>query len=452
VSEVTIVGGGLAGSLLALMLARRGVAVTVFERRADPHSEPMEEGRSINLALSARGIHALARVGLDGPVLARAVPMRGRLIHPVHGEGPLIPYGRTPVEVIHSVSRAGLNVQLLDALAGERHASVHFHRRCTGYEQKSRTLTLRDGMTGRESRVEAPVVIGADGAGSAVRLAMMLGTRMDFSQEWLAHGYKELTIPAAGNGGYRMEPHALHVWPRGGFMMIALPNRDGTFTGTLFLAHAGDPSFDALRAKEDVRRFFATTFPDAAALLPDLEDEFFANPTGGLLTVRCAPWHVGGQALLIGDAAHAIVPFFGQGMNAAFEDCEAVLDLFDECQGRWDDIFPRVFARRKANSDAIARLALANFIEMRDTSADPRFALKRQLEHALEARHPGRFSSKYAMVSFQRVPYTEALERGERQDAILMDICTGPTTLAEIDVDAAFARLEADRPERTGSA
>ncbi len=274
---------------------------------------------------------------------------------------------------------------------------------------------------------------------------MMLGTRMDFSQEWLAHGYKELTIPPAADGGYRLEPNALHIWPRGGFMMIALPNLDRTFTCTLFLAHRGSPGFGELRAKSDVRAFFAATFPDAVPLLANLEDEFFGNPTGGLVTVRCAPWHLGGQALLIGDASHAIVPFFGQGMNAAFEDCETVLDLFDQFEGRWEEIFPRVFARRKANADAIASMALDNFIEMRDTSADPRFALKRQLELVLEARYPGQFFSKYSMVSFHRVPYTEALERGQRQDAILMDICTGPTALAEIDVERTFARLQAER-------
>ncbi len=413
--EVTLVGGGLAGSLLALMLARKGVKVTVYERRPDARADQIEEGRSINLALSVRGIHALQLVGLDVEVLAKAIPMRGRYIHPVSGGCSLIPYGRKPEEVIHSVSRRGLNVQLLDALAREKNATVHFQHRCTGYNRLNRHLAIRDEANGRELSIEAPGVIGTDGAASAVRLVLMQSTRMNYSQEFLDHGYKELTIPPAADSSFRMEPNALHIWPRGGFMMIALPNLDRSFTCTLFLPHHGSPGFDQLKDREAVGSFFAKTFPDAVPLLPDLEAEFFRNPTGGLVTVRCAPWHHGGQVLLLGDAAHAMVPFFGQGMNCAFEDCEVLLGLFDQCGDRWDEIFPRFFVERKRNADAIAQLALDNFIEMRDTSADPHFALKRQLEHLLEERYPGRFFSKYSMVSFHRFPYTEALERGNIQ-------------------------------------
>ena len=472
--EVTLVGGGLSGALLALMLARRGVTVTVYERRADQRAEEIEEGRSINLALSARGIHALRQVGLDADVLARAIPMRGRFIHPVSGSTSLIPYGRTPEEVIHSVSRRGLNAQLLDALAREPNATVHFRHRCTGYDLRSRALTLRDEVGDREFTAESPVVIGTDGAASAVRSALVLHTRMNYSQEYLEHGYKELTIPpgvdgqsglplpepggpaqrntdvpagtaasrrSSGGGRFRIEPNALHIWPRGGFMMIALPNPDRSFTCTLFLPHHGAPGFDRLGSREAVRAFFTQTFPDAVPLIADLEDEFFRNPTGGLVTVRCAPWHYNGQVLLLGDAAHAIVPFFGQGMNCAFEDCEALLDLFDEFGGNWATIFPLFFTARKPNADAIAQLALDNFIEMRDTSADPHFALKRQLEHRLEEKFPGQFVSKYAMVSFHRFPYRDALERGRVQDRLLMDVCSLANSLAEIDVDVVFARL-----------
>jgi kynurenine 3-monooxygenase len=441
--EVTLVGGGLSGALLALMLARKGLKVTVYERRADVRVDQIEEGRSINLALSARGIHALRLVGLDGEVLARAIPMRGRYIHPVRGGGSLIPYGRKPDEVIHSVSRRGLNAQLLDALAREKDVAVHFQHRCTGYNLRSRTLAIRDEAAGREFAVEAPVAIGTDGAASAVRAALLQATRMNYSQEYLEHGYKELTIPPAADGSYRLEPNALHIWPRGGFMMIALPNLDRSFTCTLFLPFHGSPGFDQLASPADVTAFFGSTFPDAVPLLPDLTDEFFRNPTGGLVTVRCAPWHRGGQVLLLGDAAHAIVPFFGQGMNCAFEDCEVLLGLFDECGGGWEEVFPRFFRERKANVDAIAQLALDNFVEMRDTSADPRFALKRQLEHLLEERYPGQFFSKYSMVSFHRFPYTEALERGKAQDEILMDVCSRSSSLAEIDSEAVFARLRA---------
>lgn len=442
-AEVTLVGGGLSGALLALMLARKGVRVTVYERRADVRSEQIEEGRSINLALSVRGIHALRVVGLDGNVLGRAIPMRGRYIHPVSGSCSLISYGRKPDEVIHSVSRRGLNAELLDALAREPGVAVHFQHRCTGYNLRTGTLTIRDESAGREFGVEAPVVIGTDGAASAVRAALMQATRMNYSQDYLEHGYKELTIPPATDGSWCLEPNALHIWPRGGFMMIALPNPDRSFTCTLFLPHHGTPGFDLFAAPRDVAEFFGTTFPDAVPLLTDLTGQFFRNPTGGLVTVRCAPWHHGGRVLLVGDAAHAIVPFFGQGMNCAFEDCEVLLGLFDECGGRWEEVCPRFSQERKPNADAIAQLALDNFIEMRDTSADPRFALKRRLEHLLEERYPGQFFSKYSMVSFHRFPYVEALERGKAQDDILMEVCSRATSLAEVNVEATFARLRA---------
>lgn len=442
--DVTLVGGGLAGSLLALMLARRGVRVTVFERRADQRAEQVEEGRSINLALSARGIHALSQVGLDAEVLSRAIPMRGRLIHPVSGSTSLIPYGRTADEVIHSVGRRGLNAQLLDALAREPNARVHFQHRVTGYDLRARALAVRDEATGREFTAPAPVVIGTDGAASAVRLALMQHTRMNYAQDFLEHGYKELTIPPDENGDFRIEPNALHIWPRGGFMMIALPNLDRSFTCTLFLRHE---TFAQLGTREAARGFVATHFPDALALLPNLEDEFAQNPTGNLATVRCGPWHLGGQALLLGDAAHAIVPFFGQGMNCSFEDCEVLAQLFDAHAGDWAEVFPRFFAARKPNTDAIAQLALDNFVEMRDTSADPHFALKRQLEHKLEEQFPGRFLSKYAMVSFHRVPYAEALARGRVQDRVLMEACARATSLAELDAEAIFAQLQAKAEE-----
>jgi kynurenine 3-monooxygenase len=440
--EVTLVGGGLSGALLALMLARRGVKVTVYERREDVRVEKIEEGRSINLALSIRGIHALSQVSLEKSVLANTIPMRGRFIHPLSGNTSLIPYGRKPEEVIHSVGRRGLNAQLLDALARETNASVHFHHRCTGYDLRNQTLTIRDESAGREFTAKAPVVIGTDGAASAVRLSLMLHTRMNYSQEYLEHGYKELTIPPGDDGSFRIEPNALHIWPRGGFMMIALPNLDRSFTCTLFLPHRGAPSFEQLGTGEAASGFFAKTFPDAVPLLPKLEEEFFHNPTGGLITVRCAPWHHDGKVLLLGDAAHAIVPFFGQGMNCAFEDCEVLMELFDQHGGNWEEVFPRFFAARKPNTDAIAQLALDNFIEMRDTSADPHFALKRQLEHLLEERYPGRFLSKYAMVSFHRVPYAEALERGRVQDRMLMDVCSRANSLNEIDADDVFARIQ----------
>jgi kynurenine 3-monooxygenase len=440
--EVTLVGGGLSGALLALMLARRGVKVTVYERRADLRTERIEEGRSINLALSVRGIHALQQVGLDAEVLANTIPMKGRFIHPVSGACSLIPYGRKPDEVIHSVGRRGLNAQLLEALGREPNAMVYFHHRCTNYDLRSRTLTIRDETHDREFTVEAQVVIGTDGAASAVRHSLMLHTRMNYSQDYLEHGYKELTIPPAVDGSFRMEPNALHIWPCGGFMMIALPNLDRSFTCTLFLPHHGTPGFDQLSTREAVSGFFARMFPDAVPLITDLETEFSRNPTGGLVTVRCSPWFLGGQVLLLGDAAHAIVPFFGQGMNCSFEDCAVLMELFDQHAGKWEDVFPRFFESRKPNTDAIAQLALDNFIEMRDTSGDPHFAIKRQLEHVLEEQHSDEFTSKYAMVSFHRVPYAEALERGRVQDRVLMEACCRVNTLAEIDTEVVFKQLQ----------
>jgi kynurenine 3-monooxygenase len=344
------------------------------------------------------------------------------------------PYGTEPEQQIWSMSRGVLNQTLVEA-AEEAGARVHFGRRVTGVDPATGTLQLEDGT------LQGDLVVGADGAFSVVRGSLQKTDRFDYAQAYLAHGYKELTIPPAADGAFRMEPNALHIWPRGGFMMIALPNLDRSFTCTLFLPHHGEPGFDQFRTPDDVAAFFWSTFPDAVPLLTDLTAEFFRNPTGGLITVRCDPWHHGDQVLLLGDAAHAIVPFFGQGMNCAFEDCEVLLGLFDELGGRWGDIFPRFFHARKPNADAIAQLALDNFIEMRDTSADPHFALKRQLEHRLEERYPGQFVSKYSMVSFHRFPYRDALQRGKAQDRILMEVCSRATSLEEIDLATTFARL-----------
>lgn len=439
--EVTIIGGGLCGTLAALMLCRKGMSVTLFERRSDALAEQVEEGRSINLALSVRGIHALRRVDLDREVLARAIPMRGRYIHSTNGECSLIPYGRSPQEVIHSISRRELNTLLLDALEAETGVKVHFRHHCRGYNPDSRILSIYEETEDRAFSIDTSVVIGTDGAASAVRTALVEAAHMCCARDDLGYGYKELTIPAGDSGTGRLEPGVLHVWPRGGFMMIALPNIDGSFTCSLFLADSALPGFDQLTSPASLHAFISATFPDVLPMLPDLEGEFFRNPTSKLSTVRCAPWHYGGQALLMGDAAHAMVPFFGQGMNCAFEDCEVLLDLIDECNGDWGEIFPRFFMARKPNADAIARLALDNFVEMRDTSADPRFALKRQLEHALEDRYAGKFFSKYSMVSFHRFPYVEALERGTAQDGILMDACRSASSMDEIDIEAVFARL-----------
>lgn len=415
----TIFGAGLAGPLMAVFLARRGHRVELYERRADPRLGSTERGRSINLALSTRGIDALARVGLAEGVLATAIPMRGRMIHPPEREPrlTLLPYSRDPAHCINSVSRGGLNITLLNAAESLPGVRVHFGVRCLGMDFETGRAEAIDVATGARRMIETETVIAADGAFSGVRSSMQIRDRFDYSQMYLPHGYKELTIPPAApgsGGGFRMEPNALHIWPRGTYMMIALPNQDGSFTCTLFWPFEGPHSFAALRDAGDVRRFFEEQFPDSIALIPDLVDDFLHNPTASLVTVRCAPWHIGGRAVLIGDAAHAVVPFYGQGMNASFEDCAAL----DECLAGADDLgaaYAEYFRRRKANTDALADLAVANFVEMRDKVNDPAFVFRRRVEHALEAMFPD-YKSLYEMVTFSTIPYAEAALRTRRLD------------------------------------
>ncbi len=326
--QVTLIGSGLTGPLLAISLVRRGFAVRLYERRPDMRRVHISAGRSINLALSTRGIHALREAGLWQVVEPIIIPMRGRMMHSVAGELTFMPYGKDETEVINSVSRADLNIALMNA-AEQNGVAIHFNERCTGFDLRSGAVALRNEETGAESTVASDVVIGADGAASAIRNEMLKLPRFNFSQQYLDYGYKELTIPAGPGGKHVMETHALHIWPRGTFMLIALPNIDGTFGCILFLPFEGDISFAALDSEEKVHDFFKSQFPDALELMPDLIENFFANPTGAMVTIKCSPWHVDGKALLVGDAAHAIVPFFGQGMNCAFEDCTYLLELMD---------------------------------------------------------------------------------------------------------------------------
>ncbi len=411
----TIIGGGLAGSLMAVYLGRRGYDVQVFERRPDPRRAGAEGGRSINLAISTRGLHALEQVGLRDQVLAMAVPMRGRMIHALDGELTFQPYG-TRDQAINSVSRGGLNQLLLDA-AEKTAGPVQFQHRLEEMDLETKTLTFATPTT--SSVVDGGVVIGADGAFSAVRSQLQRRERFDYSQEYLAHGYKELYIPPASGGGFRMEPNALHIWPRGGFMMIALPNFDGSFTCTLFWAFEGENSFANLATEADVTRFFTATYPDAVPLMPALTQDFFNNPTSSLVTIRCAPWHYRDRVVLAGDAAHAVVPFYGQGANAAFEDCV----VLDECLERFAGDRTRAFTEyqrlRKQNADAIADLALANFVEMRDRVASPAFLFRKKIEKLLHRLFPDLFIPLYTMVSFTRIPYADAVERSRQQDTIL---------------------------------
>jgi kynurenine 3-monooxygenase len=415
---VNIVGAGLAGALLAVLLARRGFAVNLYDRRPDPRLAASEGGRSINLALAARGIMALERAGMMERIRPLLIPMRGRMIHSTGGETRLQPYGQHQDEVIHSVSRADLNRVLIEGAARYPQVRMRFRHTCVAALAPSGKLCLRDESTGSECQVPIAPTFATDGAGSAIRASLARAGLVGVQEDWLDHDYKELTIPAR-DGKHAMETHALHIWPRGGFMLIALPNPDGTFTATLFLAREGAGSFAALADPDRVRALFQREFADAAQLMPHLIEEFANHPQGQLGTVYTRPWHVGGQVLLVGDAAHAIVPFHGQGMNAAFEDCSSLDDLLDRHES-WESLFEAFERSRLPNTAAIAQMALENYIEMRDTVRDPAYLRRKALAMELERRFPSRFIPRYSMVMFHpEIPYAEALRRGAEQDEIL---------------------------------
>jgi kynurenine 3-monooxygenase len=434
---VTIVGAGLAGALLALLLARRGLAVTLFERRADPRQSEPERGRSINLALAARGVRALEQAGVMPQVRPLLIPMRGRMVHERDGRAALQPYGQRAHEVIWSVGRAALNRVLIEAATRHAAVSVHFSHSCLGIDSAARTLRLRDQQGARDYTLPLAATIATDGAGSAVRASLATAGLLQVREDWLDHDYKELSIAAANATG--LEREALHIWPRGGFMLIALPNTDGSFTATLFLPRS---MFAALTSPPQVTDFFRREFADVLALLPDLGAQFAAHPQGQLGTVHASPWHVRGEVLLLGDAAHAIVPFHGQGMNAAFEDC-TVLDALRGQVEDWDRVFAEFERRRRPNTAAIAQMALENYAEMRDAVLDSGFVRRRALALALERRFPERFIPRYSMVMFHpEIPYAEALRRGVLQSQLLAELDPGP----EGALDVALAgRLIAER-------
>ena len=415
---VNIIGAGLAGTLLAVLLARRGLAVQLYERRADPRRTAADAGRSINLALAARGIAALERADLMQRVRPLMIAMRGRLVHEPGGAAMLRPYGQREHEVIHSVGRAALNRALIEALAEYPAAALHFEHSCVGVRLDEGLLELHDRAAARTYCVPLGATIAADGAGSTVRASLVAAGALSAREESLDHDYKELTIPSLA-GRFALEPHALHVWPRRGFMLIALPNTDASFTATLFLPREGPVSFAALAAQPDPQPFFAREFGDATALMPDLRREFREHPQGRLGTVHTRPWHARGGVLLLGDAAHAIVPFHGLGMNAAFEDCRVLDELLDRGHD-WAGIFAEFEATRRPNAEAIARMALENYAEMREHVLDARFQRRQALALELERRFPDRFIPRYSMVMFHpEIAYAEALRRGAVQQQIL---------------------------------
>jgi kynurenine 3-monooxygenase len=433
---ITLIGAGLNGPLLALGLVKRGFNVEIYERRPDMRRARMSAGRSINLALSTRGIHALTQAGLWEGMQNIIIPMKGRMMHSPTSELTFQPYGKDESEVINSISRAELNIALMDA-AEAQGVKIHFHQRCTGIDLKTGAVRIREERDGNQRTAEGGVVIGCDGSGSAIRGEMLKLNRFNFSQQHLDYGYKELTIPAGPGRQHALETHALHIWPRGNYMLIALPNIDGTFACILFLPFEGHDSFAELSTGAAVGDFFRGRFPDAASLMPDLADNFFANPTGSMVTIKCSPWHADGRALLLGDAAHAIVPFFGQGINCGFEDCTILLELIDRHGANWDRVFSEFEQARKVNTDAIADLAVENFVEMRDRVADPHFLFRKKVELALETRYPKLFVPKYAMVTFHRIPYATALKRGRIQEAMLAELCDQIERIEDLDWDKA---------------
>jgi kynurenine 3-monooxygenase len=456
--KITLIGAGLVGALLATLLAQRGFAVEVFERRPDPRRAGFVGGRSINLALAERGWHGLRVAGLQQRMQPIAVMMRGRMVHHRDGHSELLRYGRDDSEVIWSVSRGSLNMMLLDA-AEAAGARIHFDQRLVDVDWDAAILRLADDA-GTERTHAAAVLVGADGAGSALRAALARTLDLNERFEPLDHGYKELEIPPiaalssappdAAARPFALEPHALHIWPRGNYMCIALPNAEGSFTVTLFLPNRSSdpraPGFDELDSPQRVRAFFERDFADAVPLMPDYERDFFANPTGVLGTLYLDRWHLDGRALLVGDAAHAIVPFHGQGMNCGFEDAVELAELMAGSSGDVNAAFAEFERRRKPNADAIATMALENYVEMRDSVADVHFLLMRAVERALAARHPGRFVPRYWMVTFSRLPYATALARGEIQAGILRELCAGKSTLEEIDLAHADALVSARLP------
>lgn len=417
--NITLVGGGLGGALLACYLGKRGYDVDLYERRGDIRAARIVRGRSINLALSVRGLKALDGVGLVDEVMAEAIPMRGRMMHSETGELTFQPYGTEETQVINSVSRAGLNRILLAAADRYPNVKMHFEHRCRDIDLDSAVAEFENGSTGERTRVQNDLVFGTDGAFSAVRAQMQRLDRFDYSQTYLPHGYKELVIPPTDDGGFRIEKNALHIWPRRSFMMIALPNADGSFTCTLFWPLDGPFSFSALKTEADVDGFFRRWFADAVPHMPTLVEDYLSGPPSSLVTVRCFPWTHGGRVALLGDACHAVVPFYGQGMNAAFEDCRVLDECIEKHSPEWTKILTTYENARKKNVDTLADLAIANFVEMRDHVASPWFLLKNKLGKLLHRVFPKWYIPLYSLVTFSNVPYFEARERARRQSRIV---------------------------------
>lgn len=418
--DIVVLGAGLVGSLMATFLARRGYRVQVFEKRPDMRKGSVDEGRSINLALSHRGLRALDKVDLLHKVHEICLPMRGRMIHHLQGNLTLQPYGKEG-QYINSISRGQLNILLMDA-AESAGARIHFEEECIDSDLES-GITRLTGPLG-EHQVRSNQIIGADGAFSGLREVFRKTEHFNFSQHYLPHGYKELSIPADAKD-FALDPEALHIWPREQYMLIALPNLDRSFTCTLFLPFEGDVSFNTLLNEQGVLDFFEQSFPDAVPLMPDLTTEFFVNPTSSMVTIKCDPWQRG-KACLIGDASHAIVPFYGQGMNAGFEDCRILDEGLVKQKSSFEEVFEEFQKKRIPDTNAIAALALQNFIEMRDLVADKEFLLRKKIEQKLHDLYPNHWTPLYSRVTFTDEPYSEALRIGNIQSSIMDKVMQQP--------------------------
>ena len=440
--KITISGAGLVGSLLSVLLGQRGYEVTIYERRPDTRSNTEDSGRSINLALSSRGIHALKMAGLMDDVKKLLIPMRGRMLHFQDGTQEFSPYGQRPHEVIYSVSRRDLNELMVTAAVKAKPVNVVFEHQLESVDFDSSQLTMLDLKTKAMVEQDFDLLIGADGAGSRVRRALIEKTNGQSDSQFLDHDYKELEIPAGDSGSWQIEKEALHVWPRGGYMLIALPNQDGSFTVTLFMPKTGENSFESLQNEADVTKFFNEHFADAVKLIPDLATDYANNAQGRLGTLRCSPWFVDDQCLIMGDASHAIVPFHGQGMNSGFEDCSELIRLLDLHDENWETVIKEFDRIRKPNAEAIADMALENYVTMRSSVSDPKFQLKKEIGFKLEKQFPDRFVPRYSMVMFHLLPYASAFERGKVQQAILDELVQGVDDINDVDFELAKSLVE----------
>ncbi|QOD62219.1 FAD-dependent monooxygenase [Polaribacter haliotis] len=436
--KILIIGAGLCGSLLALRLAQRGFKVAVFESRPDLRTVDISAGRSINLALSDRGLKALRLCGMEEKAREICIPMYGRLMHDKEGNTFSSNYSGRENEYINSISRGDLNAILLDEAEKHKNVTIHFNKKCKNVDIENNIAHFKDYNTKEEFSVEAAVIFGADGAGSSLRKSYISERKFlfSYSQNYLNHGYKELEIPADSSGKHQISKEHLHIWPRGDFMLIALPNMDGSFTVTLFLSYdEGEFNFENLTSEEKITEFFEKEFPDALALIPNIKQEFINNPTGPLGTIKCSPWSYKNKTLLIGDSSHAIVPFYGQGMNASFEDVFVLDEILNQDLGDWETVFKTYQKARKKDTDAIADLAIDNFHEMKDHVANPLFKEKRKIEMDLEKTFTTEYSSKYSLVTFnENIGYNEAMKKGRAQDKALLNLISGDEVHTHLDM------------------